>query len=103
MYFDVDVTSLPDFDLWFWLTLDGILGIFPAAGMGCGGGTLSSVVCFYWPRPLGGLLVVHLAEDEGSTEDERRAEPVDRGELVLEVPNGHEQRDELPEQSLKSD
>ena len=103
MYFHVDITNLCEFDLWFWLTLDGILGIFPAAGMGCGGGTLSSVVSFYWPRPLDGLLVVHLAEDEGSTEDERRAEPVDRGELVLEVPDGHEQRDELPEQSLKSD
>ena len=47
MYFHVDITNLSEFDLWFWLTLDGILGIFPAAGMGCGGGTLSSIVCLY--------------------------------------------------------
>ena len=47
--------------------------------------------------------MVYLAEDEGSAEDECRAEPVGGAELVLEVPDGDEQRDKLPEQSLKCD
>ena len=42
---------------------------------------------------------MHLAEDEGAAEDEARADPVDGRELVLKVPHGDEQRDELPEQS----
>ena len=43
---------------------------------------------------------MHLAEDECAAEYEGRAEPVDGGELVLKVPDGDEQRDELPDQSL---
>ena len=40
---------------------------------------------------------MHLAKHEGAAEHEDRAYPVDSGELVLKVPNGDEQRYELPE------
>jgi len=58
-------------------------------------------------RPRGGLVLLgppgapqqagEVAEEHDAAEDEARAQPVDRGEGVLEVPDGEEQGQELPE------
>jgi len=57
-------------------------------------------------RPRGGLVLLgppgapqqagEVAEEHDAAEDEARAQPVDRGEGVLEVPDGEEQGQELP-------